>query len=131
MNTSEKINLAKGGRELYQLIRAFHENDYVIRSNIAFNDVNIKLKETNKAFLLEVDLKDIGLENIKIKYEENNIIVEIQHIEDVKACGIGFESKKKSIMDIKRKFYVGNINEACIESICDTNKLLMIYVPKQ
>lgn len=130
MNTSEKINLPRSSRELYQAIRDFYEHDYIIKSNMTFDNVNINLKESDIAFLIEVDLKDIRLKSIKVKYHEKDIIVEIDHIEDRKCCGIGFESNRQSIMEIRRKFRVGKINEDCIECACDDNKLLVIYAPK-
>lgn len=130
MSTSEKYGIVKGKRVFYQSVRDFFEKDCRVRSNMTFNRVSIKFKENDSAFLLEVDLKLLDIEKVKVQYCDKNIVVIITDIEERKVTGIGFESKQESEIELKRKFYVGSINEDGIESVYDENKMLMIYVPK-
>lgn len=86
------------------------------------------IKETDKEFIIEVEVPGIKKEDIKISYEDEYIVITASYKKEENVKYV--HSERVSFNSLSRTFYVGNINENEIKAKFE-NGLLLVSYPKE
>ena len=94
------------------------------------NQFSADVRETNNEYLVSAELPGINKEDIKLDYDNNNLIIRAKRQEAHDDSRDNYIRKERSYGEISRSFYIDNVNKEGIRAKFDNGELKII-LPKQ
>ena len=94
------------------------------------NKFSADVRETNNEYLVSAELPGINKEDIKLDYDNNNLIIRAKRQEAHDDSRDNYIRKERSYGEISRSFYIDNVNKEGIRAKFDNGELKII-LPKQ
>lgn len=89
----------------------------------------VDLKETDDAYLLEADLPGVDKDSINIEFKNNYLTISAKREENKEEKSENYVRKERKYGELKRSFYVDNVDEDKIKASFD-NGVLKVELPK-
>ena len=93
------------------------------------NQFSADVRETNNEYLVSAELPGINKEDIKLDYDNNNLIIRAKRQEAHDDSRDNYIRKERSYGEISRSFYIDNVNKEGIRAKFDNGELKII-LPK-
>ena len=94
------------------------------------NQFSADVRETNNEYLVSAELPGINKEDIKLDYDNNNLIIRAKRQEAHDDSRDNYIRKERSYGEISRSFYIDNVIKEGIRAKFDNGELKII-LPKQ
>lgn len=94
------------------------------------NSFNVDVKETENSYLIEADLPGVNRESIDLDYENNYLTISAKRDSTVEEKGDNYVRRERRYGELKRSFYVDNVEENKIDAVF-SDGVLKITLPKQ
>lgn len=98
----------------------------VARQNIFTSDI----KETEKEYILEIDLPGVEKDDIELSYDNNHLIITANRREEFKEEEENYVRKERYYGELQRSFYVDNVREEDIKAEFKDG-VLKVILPKE
>ena len=94
------------------------------------NQFSADVRETENEYLVSAELPGVNKEDIKLDYDNNNLIIRAKRQEAHDDSRDNYIRKERSYGEISRSFYIDNVNKEGIRAKFDNGELKII-LPKQ
>ncbi len=88
------------------------------------------IKETEKEYILEVDLPGVEKDDIELSYENNHLTVKANRKEELKEEEEDYIRQERHYGELQRSFYVDNVKEEDIKAEFKDG-VLKVILPKK
>jgi len=90
----------------------------------------VDIRETDDAYLVDADLPGFNKEAIKMTYDNNYLTICAKREEEIKEEKKNYIRQERNVGEIKRQFYVENVDENKIEANF-ADGVLKVVLPKK
>ena len=97
--------------------------------NCSKNNFSVDLKESDKEYIIEVDLPGFEKDNINISYEKGYLTISAKRTTLKEDSEENFVKKERTFGEFSRSFYMNNVDEDKINAKFE-NGVLKINLPK-
>lgn len=120
-------------RDAFQnLMDRFFNDDFFAPSRFGFggNLFKVDVRETEDAYVVEADLPGVKKEDVDIQYDNNYLTISARSESTVEKKEENFVRQERHSGELRRSFYVDNIDENKIAASL-TDGVLKVTLPKK
>lgn len=115
---------------LNQMMDNFFNEDFFSPFSNMSNNLRVDLKETEDAYLIEVDLPGITKDDIALQYANNYLTIAAKRQESREEDTGKYLRRERRYGEFQRSFYVGNVQENKIAAAFKDG-VLTVTLPKE
>ena len=108
----------------------FDENFSLLQFKNDFYNLRTNIKDTEKEYVLDINVAGVKKENIDLNIEDNYLIVTVSDNNEVNENESTYLRKEITYKNMKRKYYVSDVKEENIKASLN-NGILQIIIPKE
>ena len=126
-------SIVNRGEYLDRLFNSFLNEDIFTPLNLinpAGTTFKVDIKDNEDAYVFEADLPGIGKEAIDVNYENEHLTITAKRENTVEEKADNYLRRERTYGELKRSFYVGNIDRDKIKAAFE-NGVLTVEIPKE
>lgn len=126
---SDGNNMARIDDYFNRFAKNFFNNDFASLMDISRSPFKVDIRETDNAYLLEAELPDVKKEGINVEYNNNYLTISAKREDRTDKITDNFVRRERHFGQLKRSFYVDNVDENKIEASYHEG-MLRVVLPK-
>jgi len=115
--------------DFYNIIDDFFSDRALPTRNLRNDTFKMDVKENEKEFLIEAEIPGVKREEVKLDYDEGNLIISVQKNEQVDEEKDNDIHRERRVSSMQRGIYLKNIKRDAIDAKLE-NGILKIIAPK-
>ena len=125
-------NIKEVGGTFADFISDFFNDDFLAPMGMldGMGKFSADVRETDNEYLVSAELPGVNKEDIKLDYEDNNLIIKARRQEVHDESRDSYIRKERSYGEFSRAFYLDNVNKEGIRARFENGELKII-LPKQ
>lgn len=125
-------NIKEVGGTFADFISDFFNDDFFSPMGMldGMSKFSADVRETDNEYLVSAELPGVNKEDIKLDYEDNNLIIKARRQEVHDESRDSYIRKERSYGEFSRAFYLDNVNKEGIRARFENGELKII-LPKQ
>ena len=125
-------NIKEAGGTFADFISDFFNDDFFSPMGMldGMGKFSADVRETDNEYLVSAELPGVNKEDIKLDYEDNNLIIKARRQEVHDESRDSYIRKERSYGEFSRAFYIDNVNKEGIRAKFENGELKII-LPKQ
>lgn len=125
-------NIKEVGGTFADFISDFFNDDFFSPMGMldGMGKFSADVRETDNEYLVSAELPGVNKEDIKLDYEDNNLIIKARRQEVHDESRDSYIRKERSYGEFSRAFYLDNVNKEGIRARFENGELKII-LPKQ
>lgn len=101
----------------------------IFNGNMFSNNMRTDISENENEYTLDIEMPGVKKDEININFEDNSLIIEIKQ-EKNNESNDSYIRKERSALNIRRSYYLENIDENSIKAKLNDG-ILKVIVPKK
>lgn len=101
----------------------------IFNGNMFSNNMKTDICENDKEYTLDIEMPGVKKDEININFEDNSLIIEIKQ-EKSNESNDSYIRKERTALNIRRSYYLENIDENSIKAKLNDG-ILKVIVPKK
>lgn len=126
---SDSGNMPRIDDYFNRFARNFFNNDFSGLMDMTRIPFKVDIRETNDAYLLEAELPDVKKDGIDVEYNNNYLTISAKREDKTDKVTDNFVRRERHFGQLKRSFYVDNVDEGKIEASYHEG-MLRVVLPK-
>jgi len=109
-------NIARGDDYFNQFFRNFFGDNFAGFMDMHQNPFRVDIRESNEAYFIEAELPGVKKEDINVEYNNNYLTLSAKREDKATNIEGNFVKRERHFGELKRSFYVDDIDENKIEA---------------
>ncbi|MEA4987858.1 MAG: Hsp20/alpha crystallin family protein [Anaerovorax sp.] len=115
--------------DFYNMFDDFFNNNFLNTRNLKTDTFKLDVKEQDSSFIIEAEMPGIKKEDIKLDYQNDNLIITVQSNEEIKEEKENFIHRERRTTSMQRSVYLKDIDVQNIDAKLQDG-ILQIVLPK-
>lgn len=122
-------SIQRKGDEFENMVNSFFNEDFFDSFGLMKSNFSVDLKEDDNNYIIEADLPGVDKKDIDISYKDGYLNISAKRDNNVEEKKDNYVRKERSYGELKRSFYIDNVEEDNINANFD-NGVLKVTLPK-